>query len=240
MALVARIGSHHRSGPGDLGKDLRMNETEHALETSATHLRGLVEDLDALQLTRQAYPTKWTIADVLSHVGSGAVIMRRRIEAEVGHEPVPDGFNQSVWDEWNAKDPPAKAADALVADRQLFDLVAALTGEQRSEFHASLGPMSLDFTHFLGLRLSEHTLHTWDIEVVFDPTATLQDEATALVIDNLEVIGRFGGKPALSTLPMARRPLASNHFERSSVESEQLNPRRGHGRGCRRRAPGFG
>jgi uncharacterized protein (TIGR03083 family) len=180
---------------GDLGKDLRMNETEHAMETSAAHLRGRVEDLDAVQLTRQAYPTKWTIADVLSHLGSGAVIMRRRIEAEVDHEPVPDGFNQSVWDEWNAKDPSTKAADSLVADRQLLDRVGALTDEQRNEFHAAIGPMSVDFTHFLGLRLNEHTLHTWDIEVVFDPAATLQDEATTVVIDNLEVIGRFGGKP---------------------------------------------
>ena len=135
-----------------------MNETQHALETSATHLLDLVQNLEPAELTRQAYPTKWTIADVLSHVGSGAVIMRRRIEAEVDHEAVPDGFNQSAWDEWNAKDSPAKAAHAMVADRQLLDLVAALTDEQRSE-------------------------------------STLQDEATALVIDNLEVIGRFGGKP---------------------------------------------
>ena len=172
-----------------------MNEVQQALETSAAHLRGLVENLDTVQLTTQAYPTKWTIADVMSHIGSGAVIMRRSMEAAVDHTAVPDGFNQSVWDEWNAKDPHAKAADSLVADRQLLDRIAALTDEQRNEFHVNLGPMSLDFSRYIGLRLNEHTLHTWDIEVVFDPSATLQDEATAVVIDNLEVIGRFGGKP---------------------------------------------
>jgi uncharacterized protein (TIGR03083 family) len=172
-----------------------MNEVQHALETSSAHLRGLVENLDTVQLSTQAYPTKWTIADVLSHIGSGAVIMRRSMEAAVDHTAVPDGFNQSIWDEWNAKDPQAKAADALVADRQLLDRVAVLTDEQRNEFHVTLGPMSLDFPHYLGLRLNEHALHTWDIEVVFDPSATLQDEATAVIVDNLEVIGRFGGKP---------------------------------------------
>jgi uncharacterized protein (TIGR03083 family) len=172
-----------------------VNETQHALETSATHLRDLVGDLDAVQLATQAYPTKWTIADVLSHIGSGAVIMRRRIEAEVDHVPVPDGFNQSVWDEWNTKDALAKAASALDADRQLLDQIGQLTDEQRNAFHVTLGPMSVDFSQFLGLRLNEHTLHTWDIEVMFDAKATLQDEATAVVIDNLEVIGRFGGKP---------------------------------------------
>jgi uncharacterized protein (TIGR03083 family) len=158
-------------------------------------LRDLVGDLEAVQLATQAYPTKWTIADVLSHVGSGAVIMRRRIEAEVDHVPVPDGFNQSVWDEWNTKDALAKAASALDADRQLLDQIGQLTDEQRNAFHVTLGPMSVDFSQFLGLRLNEHTLHTWDIEVMFDAKATLQDEATAVVIDNLEVIGRFGGKP---------------------------------------------
>ena len=107
-----------------------LNDTRHALETSAAHLRSLVGNLDAVQLAMQAYPTKWTIADVLSHIGSGAVIMRRRIEAEVDRAPVPDGFNQSVWDEWNAKDAIAKASDALDADRQLLDQVGTLTDEQ--------------------------------------------------------------------------------------------------------------
>ena len=172
-----------------------LNDTQHALETSAAHLRGLVGNLDAVHLAMQAYPTKWTIADVLSHIGSGAVIMRRRIEAEVDHTPMPDGFNQSVWDEWNAKDDISKATGALEADRQLLDQVGALTDEQRGEFHATLGPLSVDFPQFLGLRLNEHLLHTWDIEVALNSKATLQDEATAVVIDNLEVIGRFGGKP---------------------------------------------
>jgi uncharacterized protein (TIGR03083 family) len=172
-----------------------MNEQEPALEASAAHLRDFVENLDGEQLGRQAFPTKWTVADVLSHVGSGAVIMRRSTEAAVDHAAVPDGFNQSVWDEWNAKTPEAKAADALVADRQLLDRVADVTDEQRREFHVSLGPMSLDFARYLGMRLNEHAVHTWDIEVAFDPSATLQPQATALIIDNLEVIGRFGGKP---------------------------------------------
>ena len=200
-----------------------MNETQHALETSATHLRGLVENLGTVQLTAQAYPTKWTIADVLSHIGSGAVIMRRRLEAEVDHEPVPDGFNQSVWDEWNAKDPPAKAADALAADRKLLDLATALTDEQRREFHFTLGPMSLDFPHFLGLRLTEHTLHTWDIEVVLVPGATLQEEATALVIDNLEVIGRFGGKPDGIVRNVVVRTTAPERVYRITTTSDSVS-----------------
>ena len=33
--------------------------------------------------------------------------------------------------------------------------------------------MTLDFEQFVGMRLNEHVLHTWDIEVVDNPTATL-------------------------------------------------------------------
>ena len=33
-----------------------------------------------------------------------------------------------------------------------------------------MGPMQFDFGGLVGLRLNEHTLHTWDIEVVDDPS----------------------------------------------------------------------
>jgi uncharacterized protein (TIGR03083 family) len=172
-----------------------MNEELTALEASAARLRNIVEGLDPEQLTTQAYPSEWTIADVLSHVGSGAVIMLGGLNAQVTGEALLDGYNQSVWDEWNSKQPADQARDALAADRALLDAAAALTDEQRAAFHFTLGPMSLDLTKFLGMRLNEHSLHTWDIEVVFDPSATLPAQSTELVVDNLELVGRFGAKP---------------------------------------------
>jgi len=45
------------------------------------------------------------------------------------------------------------------------------------------------------LRLNEHTLHTWDIEVTLDSRATLDLGAAALVVDRLETVIRFTGKP---------------------------------------------
>ena len=55
--------------------------------------------------------------------------------------------------------------------------------------------MTLDFNGAVGLRLNEHALHTWDIEVALDPSATLPPDASALVIDNLDMIARFSAKP---------------------------------------------
>jgi hypothetical protein len=58
----------------------------------------------------------------------------------------------------------------------------------------SLGPWQLDFETAVAFRLNEHVLHTWDVAVALDPTATLPDDATAAVIDNLDVIGGFAGR----------------------------------------------
>ena len=45
------------------------------LRASSERLHGLVAPLSDDDLTGQSYDDDWTIADVLSHIGSGAVIM---------------------------------------------------------------------------------------------------------------------------------------------------------------------
>ena len=89
------------------------------LAASVQRLRELVRRLDADQLESPSYDTDWTIADVLSHLGSGAVLMERRLEAALAGEPLPDDVAQPVWDEWNAKPPQAQADDALAEDERL-------------------------------------------------------------------------------------------------------------------------
>ena len=39
----------------------------------------------------------------------------------------------------------------------------------------AMGPMELDLLTFLGMRLNEHSLHTWDVAVTFDASATLPE-----------------------------------------------------------------
>ena len=58
-----------------------------------------------------------------------------------------------------------------------------------------MGPMTFDFAGFIGLRLNEHALHTWDIEVTLDPGAAVAPGSARLVIDNLQMLTRFTGKP---------------------------------------------
>jgi uncharacterized protein (TIGR03083 family) len=167
-----------------------------ALGASVTRLQRLVAPLDENEVQAPAYPAAWSIADVLSHIGSGAVIMERRLDDALAGHDTPDDFAQSVWDEWNAKTQGAKVTDGLAADAQLLERFRALTDEQRASLKFTIGPLSMDLSGLVGLRLNEHALHTWDVEVVLDPVATVSPDATQVVVDNLELIARYTGRAA--------------------------------------------
>ncbi|HSU24209.1 MAG TPA: aldehyde dehydrogenase family protein, partial [Variovorax sp.] len=77
----------------------------------------------------------------------------------------------------------SKAADALEADRVLLERLGSLTDEEKRGFRTPFGRMEIDFDGFVLARLNEHAVHTWDVEVAFDPEATIAPEATAVVVD---------------------------------------------------------
>jgi MDMPI C-terminal domain len=57
-----------------------------------------------------------------------------------------------------------------------------------------MGPFQLGLAEFMGLRLNEHALHTWDIDVALHPAVTVPADAVDLVIDNLGMIAGFVSK----------------------------------------------
>jgi uncharacterized protein (TIGR03083 family) len=172
-----------------------MADLIEVLATSVQRLRSLVEPMAEPDLLRPAYPSEWNLAQVLSHIGSGAVIMQRRLEDGLARRETPGEFAQGVWDEWNAKSPSAQAEEALAADRSLLERARRVSTEEAAAFETSMGPRKLGFASFLGMRLSEHVLHTWDIEVVDHPDAALPEVAAEQIIDRLGMIARFAAKP---------------------------------------------
>ena len=172
-----------------------MPNALHALRSSVDRLAALVRPLDDRSLIAQAYPTEWTIADVVSHIGSGAVISHRRLQATLDDVDPPDDFNQRVWDEWNAKSPRAKVDDGLEADAELTAALEETTPGDRARFKSAMGPLELDWDAFIGMRLNEHLLHEWDVAVTLDATVPLAQDGTEVVVDNLELIARFAAKP---------------------------------------------
>jgi hypothetical protein len=64
-----------------------------------------------------SYDDDWSIAQVLSHLGSGAEIFGLILDAGRRGEDAPgmEQFQQ-VWDRWNAKSPEEQARDGVAAD----------------------------------------------------------------------------------------------------------------------------
>jgi hypothetical protein len=108
--------------------------------------------------------------------------------------PGPDMF-APIWDAWNSKSPDLKATDCKTADAALIEHIESLDAQQLDKLHLSMFGMEVDATLLTGMRLSEHSLHTWDVDVVRNPSATLASDATALMIDVLSTRGTRSAKP---------------------------------------------
>jgi uncharacterized protein (TIGR03083 family) len=166
-----------------------------ALHNSVEHLKELADGMDPEYYISSAYPSEWTIADTFSHLGSGAVIGKQGFENSItGREPDPT-FNTSVWDEWNAKDPADQISGCLQSDAAFLAVLEGATEEERDAFRMNLGPFVFDFAGLIGLRLGEHVLHTWDVEVPFSPEATLPSDAADAILDNLQFVAARAAKP---------------------------------------------
>ena len=62
----------------------------------------------------------------------------------------------------------------------------------------------MDVTTAAGMRLNEFALHAWDVEVAFDPAATLAPAATELLLDQVSMLLGFITKAeALDGRPVA-------------------------------------
>jgi uncharacterized protein (TIGR03083 family) len=156
------------------------------LRRSNDRLTELAKPLTPDQLREQSYCTDWTMAQVLSHLGSGAEIALLGIPAALGEaEPVSRDAFGPIWDAWNAKSPDEQGADSLAANDALMATLEGLTDEQLASMKMEFFGMQLDAVGIIRLRLGEHALHTWDVAVFSDPAATVSADATALLIDNV-------------------------------------------------------
>ncbi|MGH9088747.1 MAG: maleylpyruvate isomerase N-terminal domain-containing protein [Acidimicrobiales bacterium] len=157
-----------------------------ALAGSHRDLSSAVRSLDDEDLRLPSYCDEWSVAQVLSHLGSGAEIFRMRLDAILAGEPPParEQF-PDVWDRWNAKSPEDQAADFVTADARvvasLQDAADRLAGLEITLF----GSMTVDGAGFVGMRLNEHALHAWDVAVTFDPSARVRPDAVGMLIERL-------------------------------------------------------
>lgn len=147
----------------------------------ATTVAGLTDD----QLGGPSGSSDWSIAQVLSHLGSGAEITLRPLAAAATGTPVPEADNQAVWDRWNASSPRDQAINVLEHDLRLVETLESLDAEERETLTVDLGflPAPVPLAMAAGMRLNEVALHAWDVEVAFDPAATVDAESAEVLLE---------------------------------------------------------
>ncbi len=166
------------------------------LRASHDRLRAVVEPLSAEQLRAPAYPSQWSIADTLSHLGSGAQITSLVVDAGLTGRAAPGQDDLvAIWDVWNAKSADDQAADALAADAVLVEKIEALDADQRATASFAIWSGPTDISGLVRARVSEHATHTWDVEAAVHPTAALAPEAAAIVLDGVGRLLGFIAKP---------------------------------------------
>jgi uncharacterized protein (TIGR03083 family) len=169
-----------------------------ALRASHDRLTSLVTTLDADVLRKQSYAKEWSIAQVLSHLGSQAEIFALWLDAGLtgGDPPGQEAF-VPIWDVWNARSPEEQATQSVAVNEAMVFRVEALSEEELESIRLAMFGMNLDAAGLLRMRLSEHAVHTWDVAVALDPSARLSPEAVELLIDGVpRMMGWMGKKAA--------------------------------------------
>ena len=103
-----------------------------------------------------------------------------------------------MWDAWNAKTRWRSATTPWPLTPRCSPGSTASQPTLGTGSAPRWGPMTLDFAQFVGMRLNEHAFHTWDLEVVENPGATLPEQVAALVADNLELVPGSPPSPSKS------------------------------------------
>ena len=179
---------------------LAVLQHSHALLTEAA--APLLPDA----VTKPSYASEWSIAQVLSHLGSGAEIFTRFLVAGSTSAGPPERADMvAIWNEWGAKSPARQVTDSLAANTNFLERVGELTSGQVESFRVGMFVGEVDLAGFLVVRLGEHAVHTWDVRVALDPTATIPEDAAELLLPRLSEIASRSGKEGDADLSVAVR-----------------------------------
>jgi uncharacterized protein (TIGR03083 family) len=167
-----------------------------ALRSGYDSLASLVSGLSDDDLAGPSGASEWDISQVLSHLGSGAEINEATLQAAIDGKPYPGlEFARSVWGRWDALGRRQRADGFLRVNPALLDLYDSLAARDDLRIDMGFLPAPVDLATAGQLRLSEFTLHSWDVRVGFDPGATLAPEATALIAPAIGGMVGFLAKP---------------------------------------------
>ena len=81
----------------------------------------------------------------------------------------------------------------MAEDGELVEQLAAIPADKRASWRLSFFGREQGLEDVIVMRLSEHALHTWDVEVIRNPGATVPGDAAGLILDfQLQLAGMIG------------------------------------------------
>jgi uncharacterized protein (TIGR03083 family) len=174
-----------------------------AVRSSYDRFAGLLRPLSAAEVEGPSYNRDWSIADTASHLGSQAEIFGLFLDAGLAGTPAPGGeVFGPIWDRWNALPPTEQVRQSIEANEVFVARVEQTSDEQRERFLLAAFGGERDLPGLLAMRLSELALHTWDIAVALDDTATVSADAVDLLVDELTATAQRAGKAAPGMAPV--------------------------------------
>jgi uncharacterized protein (TIGR03083 family) len=201
--------------------------TIDALRAEHDALAATVAGLTPAQLEGPSGASEWTVAAVLSHLGSGAEITLAGLRAGTGEAPAPGpDFNQHVWDRWNALSPADQASGVLKSDEALVAAFEALTPDQLETVSINPGflPAPIPMAAFAGMRLSEVAHHTWDVRVAPDSASVLAEHLSGDLGFFLGFIAKPAAAPAPAVLAIAGSPYFIVLGDSATVTTDATDP----------------
>ena len=166
-----------------------------AVRSSHERFAGILRPLSAAEVEQPSYASDWSIADTASHLGSQAEIFELFLDAGLAGQAAPGGeVFPPIWDRWNALAPADQVRQSIDVNEAFVVRVEQISDEDRERVRLSAFGRELDLAGLLGMRLAEHALHTWDIAVALDPSATVAPDAVDLIVDQLPATAARAGK----------------------------------------------
>ena len=185
------------------------------LVESHARLERILDQIGPAGLGSPSACSEWTIGRVVAHIGSGAEIAQAALATGVegGSSQVDGDAMQSIWSAYDALDDAAATERAMAANQSLLDAFMGLTPAQLNDVRVPFFTGPIPVSTFAAFRLSEHAVHTWDVEVVNEPAAEL-DVAVAGTIFNTVVMALVGRLATVAELPSSALEILLDSPER--------------------------
>jgi uncharacterized protein (TIGR03083 family) len=174
-----------------------FSDARDAIWASHGRLLAAAGSLTEAQLAGPSYCKDWPVAQLLSHIGSGAEISGLLLDSAIATGEFPAREAQSeIWDRWNAMTPEEQGRNALIADEAFLKHVDAMPERERDSLALNFFGTPVDAPFLLRMRLAEHAIHTWDLVVMGDRDSTIPTDAATLIVDSLGLVAGHSGRTA--------------------------------------------